>query len=492
MRSPSNVMFNLICCLLFCLFLIQCGAEGETTPDFKSLSDDFIPFRSYTINPDKGTITISNDNGTIAYAVAFPYGPHAYPYTGHAFGKASADWVGYVALSKDELTYLDNDYYGMHKDEVEARIPYYCSPVDNLEIVSVRKQDLGSGHIYYGDEMYVIDARIYDGVVQFGHLRKLHEEFIQKIIQSGNSDPRTWPGDGQQNMIAHRFTLAKRDLMAQPQIQGKEVPDNPDYITINIDRPLPWMQIEYTWFEQKNTTYGLSQYYLAPASQLDQFRQAVINGADNRNINGSDTNYIYDDIRSIEWYWRAELGLGKAEVNFDDHSGIISRLGDWWECKDNCPQRLDVNPDYTPGDPLTDDIFVVFPINKDADIYKPHLYSSDSVTYIAQKHKYRDGVWNWYYGEVLEPAELDPIQGQMKIKWRLLDIWNSIEEYQGMSYFLDPQAKKLKIHWQASHVTSESEIILPPIPQPSDPADGEVIIQYNGFGRWFASVYGIN
>ena len=95
MRSPSNVMLNLMCCLCFCFLLIQCGAEEDTKPDFRSLSDDFIPFRSYTINPDQGTITIFNDNGTVAYAVAFPYGPHAHPYTGHAFGKTAADWVGY-------------------------------------------------------------------------------------------------------------------------------------------------------------------------------------------------------------------------------------------------------------------------------------------------------------------------------------------------------------------------------------------------------------
>lgn len=159
---------------------------------------------------------------------------------------------------------------------------------------------------------------------------------------------------------------------------------------------LPWAQIEFYY---RNDKLCFSRY-------------AALNGS---------TNYHYSDASYPDWLWHSEFDLGKTVIDFRDHSSILARLGDWWECPlDNAGVNYSSEYSYGGDNALFDDFIAIFPVDKETEVSDSTMLEP-GVSCLACRHNADDAGYGYYRGEVLEPSQLDPISGTMTSKWRSLD-----------------------------------------------------------------------
>lgn len=103
-----------------------------------------------------GVVGIAAAAGTVK-ALMIPFGTHVY--TGHLYGKAGGDWIGYYVLTNEEMTYLGGGTYGTLKSEIASRTPWYVAPTD-MTITTVDKLDSEDGYFSNNAYRFVVIGKI--------------------------------------------------------------------------------------------------------------------------------------------------------------------------------------------------------------------------------------------------------------------------------------------------------------------------------------------
>ncbi len=168
------------------------------------------------------------------------------------------------------------------------------------------------------------------------------------------------------------------------------------------------------------------------------------------------------------------MSLGPSYVYSFVNDTVTGGLGNWFEVQD-ASHTFTETQEYTPGDPLNDQSFVIFPINKDVSVYDSSLYESADVSYLVQKHTYGDGDI-WCLCQVVESQNMSDISGQMKIHWirNQAKMDPAYDKYQAASFYLNTSTHLLKIVWSDEVNTLPADFLS--IPQDSDAANGTTLV----------------
>lgn len=452
-------------CAVLAGSLAACGGGSGT-----SIEHD-LPFADYTLNGDH--VDVHTAAGDIHVSIG-PWGAHVGPHTGHLEGNPKADWLGQYAWELADLAELDGDSdgvceggetCGIHRDELEARAVDYVAPVDGLEVIMVRLENVHPPDTYYGtQEQWRVRAKVGRYTYSFIHLRGIADDLRTKMIDAGYVDPETVASESGNLITGAPVPLDRGDAIAQPQIIAEQLPaPHDDHYTGKWDiAESPHQQMEF--FTSRDTS---ESFYTWLPDDLEADLAAVLEAEGN-----SPTAFRYNQPFLTRWRWAAEMKLSNApRMDRDDYSDIFSALGGWWESTGGpCPGS---------GDPMCDELFAIYPIQQDTDFHDPALYDEPGVAWLA----------NWTrageptrYGQVVEPGEPDPVAGTMVIRWETFG--GTFIGYQGIGYRLDSAGRTLRILW--GQTASMPEHALPiAIPDNDDTCNGSSLTchdhEWNGF-----------
>ncbi len=425
-----------------------------------------LPFASYSLADDHVVIPTSGGN---IYLSIGTWGAHSGPHTGHLEGNAKADWGGQYAWTLDQLTELlgDNDGVcesgetcGITQADLEARIVDYVAPTDEFQITGVTLEWLTAPDEYYGsNEYWRVEANVGQYHYGFIHLRDISNDLRNAMIAAGYTDPWTVHTASNDLITGGPVTLGKGQTIARPQTVAVPVPGHPGYYTGKWTTPeTPWQQIEF--FTYNNDTRREESFYTWLAPSLEDQLAAIFQA---QGLSPTAFRFNQGFLTGTEWMWKGEMALSNQTwSDRDDYSGLFSALGAWWETMGG------------PCDGISnqcDEMFSIFPIRKDTVFYDPGLYHHPDVSYLAG-WRIRGGVQPTRYGEVIAPAEPDPINGTLIIRWTLQS--GALIGYQGASYRLDTTGRILRIAW-GNVVSTETEVIIPPIPTNTDVCTGTTL-----------------
>lgn len=441
--------------------------EGDNWVIYGDHISHDLPFASYSFADDHVVIPASGGN---IYLSIGTWGAHSGPHTGHLEGNAKADWGGQYAWTLDQLTELAGDSDGVCESgetcgitqvDLEARIVNYVAPTDNFKITGVTLEWLTAPGEYYGsNESWRVEANVGQYRYGFGHLRDISSNLRDAMIAAGYTDPWSVHTASSNLITGEPVTIAKGQTLARPQTVAIPVPGHPGYFTGKWTTPeTPWQQIEF--FTYNNDARREESFYTWLAPSLENQLAAIFQA---QGLNPAVFRFNQPFLSGTERIWKAEMALSnQAWMDRDDYSGLFSALGGWWETMGG------------PCDGIShqcDSMFSIFPIRKDTVFYNPGLYHHPDVSYLAG---WRQGS-NTYFGEVITPAEPDPISGTLIIKWTLQS--GVLIGYQGVGYRLDTTGRMLRIGW-SDIVSTESDVVLPSIPSNAVTCNGTTLTCYN-------------
>jgi hypothetical protein len=481
-----------------------CGSTSNNaseTTDSEQDEDEFIlpstsiiPF-DYTLEDDH--VAIQTDGGVLKASIG-AYGAHSTPHTGHAEGKMDVDWKGHYAFRFEDLTEVpgidgnddgipdEDETCGIHYTDIDARIPHYISPFDDLRITSVELSIKTDEKILYYEHgnHWGVTGDIGDGAltIGLGHSRSISEDLAKALEAAGYKNPITQLDEiqeGEELITGDPVYLNQGDRICSPQIQGQEIESTGYY-------DLPVAQMEFTislFYYYEEGQWGA--YYPAfTQDELVEWESLLQNDAANSQ------SYRYNSEEHHDWLWKAECVLSTLDyIKMDGYyDSITTEPGAW----------VEGDKDLVPGDPLHDEMFVIFPIIKTSPLtglpnpfYNADLYHSSDVNYLAYKYK-DEGVEHTQdsdfpkWGEVIYPASPDPTSDMLIIKWRTKSLDPPLDEvrYQGLKYYLNSDSEYLTISWTDEFETeSATERALLDITVPDDQTivDGGDVKQYNAF-----------
>lgn len=454
------------------------GSEPPPPPpppascDDAAVSND-IPFQ-YALTP--GYLAIQTPGGVLKTLIG-PWGAHTQPHTGHAEGDAKANWSGLFATRYDELTELAGDgdgicqkgeVCGLPASAIDARIPQYVAPDDNLKIWSARVEGIVTAGDTYGSVLqWRIESSLCNYHYAFGHVGKVAGDLRNKMVAAGYVDPWTIAGITDNLITGDAIFLNNGESIGVPQIIAKEIAGHAGYyMGGGAFLQSPWAQIEFVG----HRVYIEPFYAWLPIALQDQLRSILYADA----FNPDSFRYDHPFLRDQDWLWRAEVTLWTAPYSdYNDFSSIFARLGGWFE---NNPGGC------TAGSALCDETFSIFPIVKSSPLYDPGRYDSVAVSYLVSKQRPTVAPYIYKWGEVVEPADPNGLSGSMIIKWRVENA-TTVLNYQAISYYLNPAAKLLKIRW-GSIVADRAAAVAPAVPTDTDNCDGTTLTCLNNDGWW--------
>jgi hypothetical protein len=423
-----------------------------------------LPIAGYSFDADQ---VVAPTAGGDVYISIGPWGAHNVPHTGHIEGNAKADWMALYAHTLDQLEELAGDgdllceateTCGIPQADLEARIIDYVAPGDPFEITDVRLERIEPAGVYYGtDEHWRVRGRLAYYSYDFGHLREISADLRDAMVAAGYVDPWTVHAPSGNLISGTPVVVAAGDAIARPQTVAEQVPGHPGFYRGKFGVPeSPWQQMEF--FTHNESTGRDESFYiwLDPALEADLAAVLEAEGLD-------PLSFRYHQPFLTERRWKAEMALSNQDsMSRDDYSTLFSALGGWWE---NTAAPCDgMSADC-------DELFSIFPIQKDTAFYAAALYESADVSYLAI-HAYSDEMPPTLFGEVVSPANPDPTAGTAVIKWR--DFGGMDAGYQGIGYRLDTAGRTLRIAWGAI-VASEAAVALPPVPTDTDLCDGSTL-----------------
>lgn len=418
-----------------------------------------FPFRDYDLAPDH--LAIHTDGGDVYMALG-PWGAHVGPHTGHLEGNAKADWAAQYAWDWAHQTELAGngdgvcqagETCGIAAAELLDRNVHYAAPDDDFRITRVLLESLEPAGVYFGgNQHWRVSGRVGDLQFDFVHLRRISPDLRNAMIATGYVDPWSVASPSGNLITGDAVVLAEDDTIAQPQIAAVELTDHPGYYTGKWTTPeTPWQQLEM--FTSDRTSGRTESFYTWLPPGMQARLQDMLNAAA-----APPAVWRYDQAFLSDWLWKAEMKLSNQEsIDRDDYSSIHSVLGGWWEQPGGACRLT----------PLCDQLFSIWPISKDTPFYDASLYQSASVNYLAgwRKHGQPDR-----FGEVVSPAEPDPVAGTMTIRWR--NFGGGFVGFQGIAYRLDPAARTLRIAWGPLAATAAGAVP-PAVPANTDACDGE-------------------
>jgi hypothetical protein len=427
-----------------------------------------LPLADYVVGSEH--VILPTAGGDIFVSLG-PWGAHNGPHTGHIEGNAKADWIGLYAHSLDQMVELAGngngdceagETCGLAEADILAGIVDYVAPAGPFNVTDVRLERLDPAGVYFGtDEHWRVRGHVAYYSYDFVHLREISSDLRDAMLVAGYDDP--WAEDlPTDNLITGApVVLGAGDTIARPQTVAEAVPGHPGFYRGKFGVPeSPSQQMEF-FTSNRNSGFQESFYtWLAP-----DLEDALAAALETEGLNP--LSFRYHQPFLTERRWRAEMALSNRDrMSLDDYASVFSALGGWWE---NTAAACDGMV------AICDQLFSIFPIRKDTAFYDAALYETAAVSYLAI-HAYSDDNPPTQYGEVVDPAEPDPIADSLIVKWR--DFGGTVTGYQGVAYRLDVPGRTLRIAWGAIAAT-EGAVVSPAIPENTDLCDGASVTCHN-------------
>lgn len=440
---------QLIFCILILLAFIGCSKKKDLGPSCALAPDISLPFDYFE---EDGLLWIkTGSDGTKKMRLSLgPFGAHAPAYTGHYVGNSKQDLQAHYAADRSELTVLTDsnangicdsaiETCGLPEAELLDRAPIYRVPdkITNATITSVKLGNIYSpGGMYYGGlNHWTVQMEACEYTFTYTHLRKIAPTLRAKLMAAGAPDPDTYSTVGGDLASGRAITVSEGDQLAYPQIAATVVSGHPGYYVGGGGTPkVPWAQMEFS--HRAGSTTG-SYYKLLSSAERN-----LLKGYLEDEVSDPDSfrySSYYQDSK-YTWLLAAEAVLETADGTYNgDYSSLFSSLGGWVEDSSGC----------TTNQPLCNEALSIFPISKTSGLYNPALYTSSDVSYLLY-YKDRSAVYglNDRWGEILDPAAVNPISGVLTIGWHGgmgLVPTAAVTKYQKAKYSLSGSV--LKVSW---------------------------------------------
>lgn len=420
-----------------------------------------LPYASYAAGDEH--LEIATPGGTI-YASVGTWGSHTPAHTGHIEGNAKADYMGFYARSRADLTELRGDGDGVCEEgetcglaaaRLMARAVTYTAPGDGFRIDSVIFERFSTPGFYFGgDQMWRVRGSLGPYSYDFGHLRGIAADLRNAMIAAGYTDP--WSVDApSDNLITGAPVVLDRGAgIAMPQIVAERLPEFPGFYGGYIWGS-PWQQMEYSTFSNVSGAEESMYRWIAPEEE------SMLAGLLERDaMNPRSFRYGWVPA-SQRWLTYSEMALSNQDRHdSSDYSSIFSALGGWYENDRDCTTAE-----------RCDSIVAIFPISKNTRFYDASRYASANVSYLFQLGS-RVPYELIRAGEVIEPVRPDPVAGRMLIAWRVGDT-PADAEYQAVSYRLEEDNRLLRMAWGPIRGSAEeARSLAPGIPARGATCDG--------------------
>ena len=416
-----------------------------------------------------------------------PYGGHFSPITGHGYGDAKANFVGFLTGSDAELTELAGDGDGVREsgetwgydggaggEAIRSNRPVYTMPLDG-ELRQLLYDAPPSSTYFDGEPHWRLEIAFTNSLAMaIGHVGAITPELRSRVLAATGIDPASYGGPVGDVLGGEVISLVRGDALALPQIMASPVPGFPGYFVGGGTFPeRPWAQMEF--FVQApvgNDSAQVCPFAVMAGETTDAIQEAMdADMADPR-------SQRYGGVRRVFlWQWGAEGRLCMAYSPLpQDFTALYTNLGGWFEVD---------------GPGTTSDEMVGFaPIARDAAIYNPGRYHSPAVDMLVLRQPSSGQfVWQMPDGALVATSRavgevLDRTGGVLLIKFRGLP-WTDgsatlAPVYQRSSYILD--AAGLKVRWGA--FARDAATAAAPALAPSMPCNDADVICYDHTYQW--------
>jgi hypothetical protein len=423
----------------------------------------------------------------IVHVSVGPYGGHFSPITGHGYGDAKANFVGFLTGSDADLTELAGDGDGIREpgetwgydggaggEAIRENRPVYTMPLEG-ELRQLRYEAPPSSTYFDSEPHWRLELSFTNSLAMaIGHVGAIAPGLRSRVLAATGSDPASYGGPVGDVLDGKAISLAPGDALAYPQIMASPVPGHPVYFVGGGTFPeRPWAQMEFFVAAPVGNDSAQVCPFAVMAGERAEAIQHVMDAdmADAR-------SQRYGGVRRISlWQWSAE---GRACMAYSplprDFTALYTNLGGWFE--------LD-------GPSTTSDEMVGFaPIARDAAIYNPGRYHSAAVDMLVVRER-NSGPFTWQMpdGALVSTWEatgevLDRSGGVLLVKFRGLP-WTDGSTtlkpvYQRARYILD--ADGLKVRWGA--FARDATGAAAPALAPSTPCNDADVICYDHTYQW--------
>jgi hypothetical protein len=446
-----TVIYNALA--LTALFgLTACGGSNSSSSGSVGSTELALtlPFQNYTIDSD--SVRIDTGSG-IVHASIGPFGAHFDPLTGHLWGDAKGNFLGFMARSDAELTFF-NDANGngiceagdvcgfdggVNGVNIIAMQPTYVAPVDAT--VTWVSQDIPPGvdTIYLGAQPHwrvvlQLNSRYQLGI---GHLGAISTELHDKILAATGIDTDTYTaGDGVNLVAGVSIPVSQGEALAHPQLVASEVAGHPGYyLGGGTSNHFPWAQMEFALIDN-NENSNVCIYDLLSTTEQSDLTNAMI--ADMQSV--TSPRYGGSEQSNI-WKWGAEAVLCPvyAPGPDTDFSDIHTHLGGWVER---------ANPGV-----VRDELFSIIKIQTGSAMYNASNYETGVTHLVSRQRLSLSPAFSWTMPDMSMPGDifypsgevLEETANSLLIMWRDFSSIYLSPIYQRAAYQLD--ADGLKIKW---------------------------------------------
>ncbi len=409
--------------------------SGNQQPAFDlpfaySLGTEYLLAPVGTGTPYAGTLYVSVGS----------WNAHFGPQTGHGYGDAKANLMGFYTQSDADLTDLGGGVKGFDGGPsgslLLARRPIYFAPQSG-KVTDVRYVGTAAPFYFASTQQWQVNVRLDSGLMlTLDHVGQIHPNLRDKILAAGGPNTDTYAGPPGSILGSGTIDVATGEDLAYPQVIAQELSGHPNYFVGgggSGDRP--WVQIEMF----VSGPVGATENALVDAwDHLPAAKRASIQAIHAADMNNPNSQR-FGPMASLRWTWAAEGKLNPAYSQLpQDFSSIHTSLGGWFE--------------RTTPSTTVDEIFAIAKVEKSTATYDPSLYHSPSVDYLVLRRKPQaDGSFAWIMpdGSTINPfypngEVIELTSSSMLIKWRdAHPSWPVL--YERAAYLLDSNG--LKIRW---------------------------------------------
>lgn len=451
-RKTKQSFFYKTLLLAISIGLTACGGGGSN--DITPVSTDLtltLPFKNYSIDAD--SVAIDSGSG-IVHASIGPFGAHFGPLTGHLWGDAKGNFLGYMARSDAELTVLTDVNSngicdpgdvcgfdgGVNGANIIAMQPTYVAPVDAT--VTWVSQDIAPGvdAIYLNGEPHwrvilQLNSR-YQLVI--GHLGAIATELHDKILAATGIDTNTYTaGDGVNLVDGVTISVSQGEALAHPQLVASEIVGHAGYyLGGGSSAKYPWAQMEFFLIDN-NESSNVCIY-----DRLSTTEQTSLNNAMITDMQSPASPRYGGTEQSNIWKWGAEAVLCNAYSpgSDTDFSDIYTHLGGWVER---------ASPGVT-----RDELFSIIKIQTGSAMYDAANYTYPEVAHLVSRSRLSlTPAFDWTMPDASTPTDiyyptgevLEETADSLLIKWRDFSSTYTAPIYQRVAFALD--AEGLKVKW---------------------------------------------
>jgi len=354
-----------------------------------------------------------------------PMPSHALPHTGSPALENKPNFQAYPDIPDDQLQETGGDMDGVCEpgepctitvqQALDHRVPMRA-PV-RMRVTSVKLSRVLAEPLdfYVGtDKDWEIRLDVGDYALQMGHTGWIGPDLRRRLMDAGGPDTDTYAGPVQTELVPEGVQLVVEpgDVLAYPQIA------NGGFRSEWPGRNVGFHQIEFFLGLKRPALFPGDVYprdwspYLFYAESV---RQDLLSVMQHHMRNGTS---IYAGWPTNKWVWAAEAALEPmSDAEAEDPNTIFGRFGEWYENDESRGVCTHAAPDC-------DDAFFIWRMVRDSPVFDDALYhrpGETTLVILSEKRPIPEDT-TFYMGEVIDPLDVNPVSGNLLIKWRNKDI----------------------------------------------------------------------